>query len=287
MAMSGERAVPFRRRGPDEPDALIGAGGRSVVGVDGAAASRAALAWAARRTLPQHPLHLLGVEDAVELRGVGAEHGARQLARVLAEAAADLLDAYPGASVTTEIEGGRVADALVGATRPEDLLVIGSDKTGFVRGRTFGVRSLQLAAALRGALAVVPSVDLRLRTGVVVAVDGLGNAADLALRGAQEADDRGCALTIVHAVARGGGSQRSATGEAVVLAARGAAVDAYPHLDVRAVVAQRHPADAILNASRDTALLLLGSSRGETALGVGETIHDVLMNANAPLVILR
>lgn len=286
--MSGERATPRRRWDPEQPDPLMGAGGRCVVGVDGAAASREALRWAAHRVLPRHPLHVLGiVDDGVPLAPGDRDDAARRLARVLGAAAGELLDAHPDACITTRVDRGRVADALVRETGADDLLVVGSDKTGFVRGRAFGVRAIQLAAALRGALAVVPSVDLRLRTGVVVAVDDLGSAPALARRAAQEAADLGWTLTIVHAVARDGGSQRAKPEDAVLAAARAAALAAHPGLELRVLAAQRHAADAILSASREQALLVLGRSRRTTALGVGETIHDVLMNANAPTVILR
>jgi hypothetical protein len=286
--MSGERAMPLRQELPDPPDALIGATGRYVVGVDGSAASRAALSWAALRILPRHPLQLLGiVEDAIAPPGAGREDAPRWLARVLSDAADELLGAHPNACVTIRVERDPVVDALVLETGAEDLLVVGSDKTGFVRGRTFGVRPLQLAAAMRGALAVVPSVDLRLRTGVAVAVDDLGSAPALALRGGQEAANRSCTLTIVHAVARDSGAQRARSGDAVLAAARGAVLAAHPGLEVRVLAAQRHAAEAILNASREEALLLLGHSLRTTALGVSETVHEVLMNVNAPTVIFH
>lgn len=286
--MSGERAMPRRRWDPEQPDPLMGSGGRCVVGVDGSAASRAALRWAAQRMLPRHPLHLLGViDDVVPRPAADRDDAARRLARVLDAAADELLDGYPDSCITTHVDRGRVAEALVRATGADDLLVVGSDKTGFVRGRSFGVRAIQLAAALQGALAVVPSVDLRLRTGVVVAVDDLESAPVLARRAAQEAADRSCTLTIVHAVARDGGSQRAKPDDAVLAAARAAALAAHPGLELRVLAAQRHAADAILSVSREQALLLLGRSRRTTALGVGETIHGVLMNANAPTVILR
>lgn len=269
-------------RGRDEAadawtDPLLGAGGRCIVAFDGSAASRAALEWAALRRLPREQLHLLAVEDAAAPGRIAGE---------LAEAANALLLARPDASITTRVDRGDVADALVRGTGPDDLLVIGSDKTGYVRGRAFGVRALELAAALRGALAVVPSVDLRLRTGVAVAVHHPESAPALAVRAAHEAARRGWTLSIVHAVGRGGGSQRAASDDPVLAAARDAALAAHPRLHVRVLAPERHAGDAILNVSREVALLVLGRSREETALGVGETVHDVLMNANAPTVIL-
>jgi len=277
-----------RRDDVDEPDALLGAGGRYVVGVDGSAASRAALAWAVLRTLPMRPLHLVGVvEQAGAPSTPGLDEVPPRFALMLSEAVRDLRAAFPDARVTTDLARGHVADALDRATGPADLLVVGSDKTGYVRGRTFGVKALQLAAALRGSLAVVPSVDLRLRTGVVVAIDDRGGAPALELRGAREAAMRSCTLTIVHAVPRDDGAQRAPSRDAALAAARDAALAAFPGLDVWTQSIARHAADAILNVSRDRSLLLLGRSHRTTALGVGETLHEVLLNANAPTVVLR
>lgn len=285
--MTRDAATRGRDEVPDaQVDPLLGAGGRCIVGFDGSAASRAALAWAALRCLPRFQLHLVAVDDAAAPSGESAV-GSRRIARALSEAADELLLAYPGARITTRVDRGQVVAALTRATGPDDLLVIGSDKTGYMRGRTFGVRALQLAAALHGALVVVPSVDLRLRTGVVVAVGHVQSGPALALRGAQEAVRRGCSLTIVHAMGPDGGTHRATPGDRLLAAARDAVLAAHPGLEVRTLATARRAADAILNVSRGAALLLLGRSRPTTALGVGETIHDVLMNANAPTVILR
>ncbi|WP_458041730.1 MULTISPECIES: universal stress protein [Bacteria] len=286
--MISDTFVPARRMSPEErTDPLLGPGGRYIVGVDGSASSRAALTWAAARTLPDGAISLVGIADD-DAGSVGAEYGddvARRLAHVLSDAADDLLNRYPTARITTTVERGMVADTLARAADQRDVVVIGSDKTGYARGRMFGLRAVQLAAAVRGTMTVVPSIDLRLCTGVAVAVADLQNAPALAQRGAQEAARRGCSLAIVHAVSSGG-QLRSAYRDDVLAAARTAALDTDSNLDVWAHVAQRHPSDAILNLSRDKALLVVGRSRQTSALGVGQTLHEVLMNANAPTVVV-
>lgn len=278
--MTGEAVDRHRPAQSQGTDALLGVGGRYVVGFDGVAASRAALAWAASRALPRRPLQLLGV---VANRG-GA--GAERLGDLVSEAAERLRDAHPGARVTTAIGRGSVVDALVLAAGAKDVLVVGSDKTGYASGRLFGLRSIQLTAEARGTVAVVPAVDLRLRTGVAVAIADLAGAAALARLGAREAVGTGRSLALVHAVPPGDAPARERA-LAVLSAARRAALEVDADLDVWAHVAQRHAADAILDLARDCALLVVGRSRAPSVLGVGQTLHEVLLNVNAPTVVVR
>lgn len=165
------------------------------------------------------------------------------------------------------------------------MVVIGSDKTGYARGRLYGLRAVQLAAAATGSIAVVPSIDLRLRSGVAVAVVDPASAPGLARLGAREAARRGCSLSLVHAVPPSG-HRAAAHGDEVLDLARHAALDEHAHVDVWTHVARRRPAEAILDLSRNRALLLVGRSRRTTPLGVGETLHEVLMNANAPTIVV-
>ena len=281
--MTGETVASGSRGMPGaSDDPLLGTGGRCVVGFDASASSRAALSWAAGRTLPSHPMHLLGViEDDADGRGADV---AGPLARAMADAVTGLQRAHPGSRISTGVERGAVADALAAGAGPHDLVVIGSDKTGYARGRLLGARAIELAAAMRGAMALIPSVDLRLRTGVAVALSDPVDAQELARRGALEAALRGCALTLVHAVRPGDDGPHSSRADAVLTAARGAALAACPGLEVTTREAHRHPADAILDVSRGQAVLMLGRARDTTALGVGRTLLEVLMNANAPTV---
>lgn len=281
--MTGETDTSGRRALPEGSGGLLpAAGGRCIVGVDASASSRAALSWAADRALPWHPMHLVGVV-AGDRGGDGTDTEDR-LVRVLADAAADLLDRHPGSRITTGVERGDVADALAGSAGRHDLVVIGSDKTGYARGRLLGVRAIELAAAAPGPVAMVPSVDLRLRTGVAVALEDPSSAPALARLGAQEAALRGCALTLVHAVRSSTGGHRVAAADDVLAAARVAALEARPELEVTTRAAHHHPVDAILDVSRGKAVLMLGRAPDTTALGVGRTLLEVLLNANAPTV---
>ena len=53
-------------------------------------------------------------------------------------------------------------------------------------------------------------------------------------------------------------------------------------------VAARPPAAALLDSARDKALLVLGPGSLEPVRSpIGSVVHDVLLNANAPVLISR
>lgn len=271
-------------------DPLLGPGGRLVVGFDGSAAGAAALAWAAVRARHfRTDLQLTGVVDD-DFGAMGAdysEESALRLAQLLSEAADRLEETHPGLAISSRLVEGSVATALASVASPSDLVVIGSDKTGFARGRVYGVRSLQLAAVTTSALVVIPSVDVRLRTGVVVAVDDTATAIRLARIGAREARERDGQLVLVHAIPIGSDADRRARAEIVLATARAAAEEEGGSVQVTSHLAHRRPAEAVLNLSRDKALLLVGRSRQPDGLGLGGTLHEVLLNANVPVVVVR
>jgi len=287
--INAAKAVRLGPRDDAAADPLLGAGGRFVVGFDGSAASEAALGWAAVRAARNSAaLVIAGVvdDDAGAMGSAFSEESARTLALLLSETTDRIEQAHPGVPVSSELLTGSVAWALAGAATPHDLVVIGSDKTGYARGRVYGARSIQIAAVTPGPLAVVPSVDLRLRSGVVVAVDDTEKAPALARMGAREALIRRAELILVHAVPLGSGEARLACADKVLAAARSAALEECDQLEVRSYLAHRHPADSILNLARDKALLLIGRSRRPESFGVGGTTHEVLTNANAPVIVV-
>ncbi|RIJ58689.1 universal stress protein, partial [Clavibacter lycopersici] len=200
-------------------------------------------------------------------------------------AAARVASAHPGLAVTTRLATGAVAPSLA-AVDEDDVLVVGSDKTGYARGRLYGVRSVQLASLVPGPLVVVPSADLRLRDGVVVALDGTAASDALARAGAQEASAAGSRVSIVHAVPQEGGADARHLGDAVLHRALDVAHEVDPGLEVTRHLTSRRPAEAILNLARDRALLVIGRSRRTPSPGIGGTLHEVLINANVPVMIL-
>jgi nucleotide-binding universal stress UspA family protein len=268
---------------------VLGGRGRCVVGFDGSSAGVTALDWAVTWAVRNsRDLQLVGVvdDDAGAMGVAYAEESVRAHARLLSETDALLTKEHPGLVVTTRLVTGPVASSLAEAARPDDIVVVGSDKTGYAHGRLFGVRSIQLASLVPGVLVVVPAADLRFRTGVLVALDGTVESSRLARAGAEEAATRSCTVSLVHSVALDATSERRRHGEKVLQDAFEAARSVDPGREISRHLANRRPAEAILNLARDRALLVVGRSRRITASGVGGTLHEVLMNANVPVMVL-
>lgn len=279
-------AAPIESPGETAADPLLSPGGSYVVGFDGSQASLNALRWVTdRASSGTHEVVLVGVTDEPgEPRGT--EGGPLEFAGMLARRAREMRARHDVASVSTRLASGSVPAALAAAVRPGDLLVIGSDKTGYAQGRVYGVRSVEVAATATGIVVVVPAVDLRMRSGVVVGVDDEPGAVDLVSLAVREAVGHRSQLLLVHAVPRGSGTERRARGEHVLARARLAAWEEEPGVQVSAHLVARRPADAILNLSRDRALLVVGRSQHRGPLGVGTTLHEVLINANVPTAVV-
>jgi nucleotide-binding universal stress UspA family protein len=262
---------------------------RCAVGYDGSAASATALGWAAARAVRSGgEVQLVGVvdDDSGAMGAAYARQSAHDLGALLSAAAARVASAHRGLAVTTRLVTGAVAPALAAAAQADDVLVVGSDKTGYARGRLYGVRSVQLASLVPGPLVVVPSADLRLRDGVVVALDGTATSDALARAGAEEASAAGCRVSLVHAVPQESGADARHLGDRVLQRALEVAHEVDPGLEVTRHLTSRRPAEAILNLSRDRALLVIGRSRRTPSPGIGGTLHEVLINANVPVMIL-
>lgn len=278
--------APVQRPGPGgaADDPLLAPEGRYLVGFDGSQASAMALRWTVDRARTgTHELVLIGVSGGSD-QDAADRGGPLELTRMLGQRAEDLRE-RDAISVSTRQATGDVAAALVHSARPGDVLVVGSDKTGYAQGRILGFRSIELAASVTGIFVVVPAVDLRMRTGVVVGVDEAPRTLDLVRIGAREAARRRCRLLLVHALPAASGSERRSRGEHALAMARHTAGEEQD-VEVTTHLIPKRPADAILNFSRDRALLIVGGSRNGRAVGLGPTLHDLLVNANAPTVVV-
>ena len=256
-----------------------------VIGIDGSRPAAAALRWAVQRArndgAPVLLVHVQELEEGAEASSWGAD--------LLADTADHLSTAEPELSVSTRLLAGSVPWALASSAHSDDMLVIGTGKTGFLHGRVLGSRSVQIAVAASCTVAVIPDLDLRFRRGVVAGVDRQGTAGEIARSAALEANARGEELLLVQAAPEIGrrptASVRSelAIGEAIARAR-----EVFPELVIRSRVAGRPAAEALLDSARDKALLVLGpGSLDPTRPPIGSVLHDVLLNANAPVLISR
>ena len=265
--------------------------GRYIVGVDGSMPAAAALEWAAKHARDDgSPLALVHVVDPeAGLMGADVEPELDARGRAVLDAARHAVEEHhPGVAVTSELLTGVPAWALAQLAEADDTIVVGTGKTGYVSGRVLGSRSVQFALTAPGSVAVIPEGDPRLRDGVVAGIDREETAALIATRAAHEARERGARLTLVHAVSPQALEGARARHEGPLALAVDAARAVGDKLEIRSRVSTRPPAEALLDASRGAALLVVGP--GSTAphrSPLGSTLHGVLLNANAPVLVVR
>ncbi|WP_345751713.1 universal stress protein [Microbacterium rhizophilus] len=245
---------------------------RRIVGVDGFPPSLAALRWAASRSESDGaPLVLAHVAVPQDESGVGET--------LLADAAHSLRAEHPDLAVQRLLLEGPVWRALARAATPHDTIVIGSGKDEYARGRTRGSLGVQLAIAAPCAVAVIPDIDLRFRRGVVAGIGRPEGAGPIAAAIAANAPGR--PVTLVHAAC----AERCTAGldaAEALLAASDAGVE------VRRRVLSGPAAEALLDAALDKELLVLGpGADGDARPPIGAVAHDVLVNANAPILLTR
>jgi nucleotide-binding universal stress UspA family protein len=126
---------------------------RYVVGIDGSRPSQAALSWAADRAERDgREIVLAHVETVADATDPLKEDG-RDLLRACLE---QIRDQHPRLSFAPVLTSGAVARELVRVARLDDMLVIGTHKTGHLNGRVLGSRSIQIAMATECTVAVIP-----------------------------------------------------------------------------------------------------------------------------------
>lgn len=268
------------------------------IGADGSGPSRAAIRWALARAAGEpDPVVLLHVVDD-EWGLLGADYAAEAERR-----ARELLDVelagagrrYPGLDVGARIVHGSPAWTLAGLPSTEDLLVVGTHKTGFLHGRVLGSRSVQVAAAARCSVAVVPDTTFDTRRGVVVGVDRFDGSAAAVVRGAREAARLSQELLLVHAppvslvLPSADLPKSTGAGQRLLADAAERAAQAAPLITVRRRLVHREPAEALLDAGNGASLLILGVSHAHavTQSVIGSVTHDVLMNITVPVLVVR
>jgi nucleotide-binding universal stress UspA family protein len=279
-----------------------------AVGVSNAGpASERAVRWAAELAGARGAqLRLVHVVDrAIEATGdaeflLAAQTSARdslEAARAVAESAA------PGIEIRIDLEQGRSEEVFERISKSVDLLVVATDWHGGRRPSRRGVHSLRIAASSHAPVAVIPDLDLAVRRGIVVGVDGSPEGARALEFAAREADRIGEPLIAVHAwdiaviaggeygygVAMVGTDELSRAAEELLDEALEPIVTKYPNLDIQRRVITGDPVTALADESVDAKLLVVGShGRGPLArFLLGSVSHGVLSHLEAPTVVVR
>jgi nucleotide-binding universal stress UspA family protein len=239
--------------------------GSIVVGIDGSIPARSALLWAGgRATATRSTLTVVHVGD--EGRADPIPTGIRTLQAV-----------YPALDVLTQLGRGEPFAGLAEASRGADLLVIGTHKTGFIQGRAIGSRYLDLPSAVAIPVAVIPSVPLTSRRGVVVGVDDSvtgRRAVEIAAETAESAAER---LTLMFP-----SESRSFEGTTDRVR-RG-----HPLLDVSARVARHGVVRDLIDSAMVATLVVLAYPDARRPVGSegAAGVRELLLNLAGPAMVI-
>ncbi len=269
--------------------------GTILVGVDGSSACRAAIRWAVHRAASVGSrIELVHVVD--DEWGMVGEQSIAELhpsSQDLVESDAAFARSVDSAViVTTRVLFGDPMVELGVASREVDLVVVGTHKTGFLHGRAFGSRSLQLAATAWCSVAVIPEGSRADRHGIVAGIDDSDAArAAEANREHEELILLRAWTTAAHGTGDDEATQRRARDaldalgcEAVTLAH-----EAGDGILVRTRTLRRPAAEALVDAGVSAELLVIGSSRrhGARMSALGPVSHDVLLNIAGPTLVVH
>lgn len=284
-----------------------------VVGFDGSAGGAHALQWAAQDArLRGLRLHVIHVWQPPPILHPGFPSPAMPDTKgILDEALTRVSAVAPELRVRMESLPGPVALALVDASTEADSIVVGA-RGRRRRGRDFGSTAWQVATHALCPVVVVPDGETATDEGldpdvaqhrpVVVGVDG-SHESDNALRYAfGRAERTDVEVVAVHAwsvddpaevrlgQAWGGQQAEWAAQQSTSLDDWLAPhVDRHPDVKVRRVSVHRHPVQALVDESRDAAIVAVGNRGrgGFRGLLLGSVGMELLHEAPCPVAVVR
>lgn len=270
---------------------------RVVVAYDGSTSARAALAAGVEQAV-RHDLPLL-LATAVEVGDPVWAPGFCESATEMLRATAERCRAdHPGLDVSTTVLLGSPTVAVLGQARPHDLLVVGTQGHRPVSRVLLGSTSSSLVTHARQPVLVARSSAVTPDAPVVVGVDGSPSSLAAVEVAAQEAHHAGVTLRAVRAVppvvdplgfVAGTDPAHRAEAEARLAWAVSAVRARYPDLVIDPQVSRTHPVEALLRASRDARLLVLGS-RGLGTFGsilLGSVSRAAVQHATTSVLVIR
>ena len=267
-----------------------------VVGVDGTLTAVRALDWAAQEAARRR----------AALRVVHAVRDRDEAGPVLASAAARVRAHHPGLEVETSSPVGGATQALIRESDGAALTVVGNRGLGGFTGLLFGSVSLRLAAHIRGPLLVVRG-DHRCDDDREVLLGLASDAdADAAAYAFEEAERRGARLRVLHSwshrhvppempspvAATSPGqrelAQRGATEEAVPRFTLAELREQHPRVGVEAHTVPTGPAHALLEATREAGVVVIGVHHHAERPGphLGPVVHTLVHRSHCPVVLV-
>ncbi|MEV4805306.1 universal stress protein [Nonomuraea sp. NPDC049421] len=266
-----------------------------VVGVDGSAAARAAVDWAAldagRRGLDLRLVHVCERWSHSE----GVEYCADAL-----EATADRARGLAGVKVTADLRPGNVVEELIAESATADSLVLGSRGLGGFKGMLLGSVSNAVAGHATGPVVVIRALHPVEHRRIVVGYDGSEHARAAMEYAIEQARSRRAELHVVTAWQVPAFSPYavgySILIEEIVQAEPRRARelvepwrDANPDLVVTDEQPCDHPVTALARAAKAADLLVVGSRGlgGFASALLGSVSHAVLHHATCPVAVVR
>jgi nucleotide-binding universal stress UspA family protein len=272
---------------------------RIVAAVDGSRPSRAALDWALERARRQHGLVTLVnvVEDTLGGTAPNVEARlARQAINSLEAERARIERESPELNITTELAYGSILQTLKRISENCDLLVIGTHKNGILKGTLLGSLGIRIAAAAACPVAVIPA-PAPSGVNVVVGIDDTPESQAAGDFAAQEADATGSELVMICAgyIANPlfadlvppvlpGKERAKILGRASELIQR-----RFPAVSVQTRVVDGPPDEALLDASLDARVLVVGHHHRSTIVNLfGHSVaKDVLVGMAVPVIVVH
>jgi len=283
-----------------------------VVGVDGSAASNAAVSWAAREAvMRQTPLTLLHVVNPGvspwaqaplldEFAVWQKNEGRRILADALKIARDNAIDS-PGISIESELMRSETVPTLVDLSREAKLVVVGNEGRGALARAVLGSVTSSLIRRAHCPVAVIrdeePQMPHLAQAPVLVGIDG-SPASQLATAIAfDEASRRGVNLVAVHAwsdreiIELPGLDWSAVEAEEARILAEGLAgwQERYPDVTVHRLLVCDRPARVLAENSDTAQLVVLGShGRGGFAgMLLGSVSNAVVQSVRTPVIVAR
>ncbi|MET0713331.1 MAG: universal stress protein [Mycetocola sp.] len=278
---------------------------RMLVGVKNFDTGRMAVRWAAERAssrgLGLHLVHI--VDEGMRRAGsTGLLDAARSdVDQMLASALELARSVAPGLDVTSETRVGDPQADLITLSQDADMVVVGSDSTSKETSRRHGTRGFRIAAASTTPVAVIPTIDVAGRDGVVVGVDGSPISDHALVFAAAEAERLGQPLIAVNAwpnpVVYGYDlafpveyvEDLTEIGNQTLDRALDNVMGAHPNVPVHRIVTEGDPITVLSEVAEDASLIVVGShGRGAVArFLLGSVSHGILARLSGPTVVVR
>ena len=280
-----------------------------VVGVDGSAASDAAVCWAAReaamRNVPLTLVHMLQTfvptfPQIPTPSGVAEwqEDDGRKVLEQAVKIAEDAVATDQQSSIASEVKSSPPVPTLVEMSKEAEMIVVGSNGRGAVGRVLLGsvssgvVRSAKCpVAVIRAEASYTPRSD---RAPVLVGID-CTPASELALAVAfDEASFRGVELTALHAWSDVAVYQLpwvdwKDEAERSLAEYLSGWHEQYPDVEVHRVIALDHPGRALIEESESAQLVVVGSHGrgGLTGMLMGSVSNAVVHAVHTPVIVAR